>query len=275
MTVNSQFAKIALEIETLTRSARIALVRSGHGGSSPRVFSPDRQADLTADDEVVARIFDPDELLDVDRLPSMPQLERIAAQLVDLAWDAHEGRGREPGPPLSILLHGPLAPAMAYVVHLLGIGFDADLVHMFASAILPNSNGGSQPIVAPVVNKTRDLNRGVLFIDQLDELAVADRGDIRRQRAMADLVAEVLRPVYGRAPVVIAAFRGSAVPPRGLTDRFDHIVPVDVPETDDAEVATVPTGPVDHADHGVRTAPVHQRAQRSAPHRPSFMGSAA
>lgn len=275
MTVNSQLARIALEIETLTRNARIALVRSGRGGSSPRVFSPDRQASLTADDQVVARIFEPDELLDVDRLPSMPQLERIAARLVDLAWDAHDARGREAGPPLSILLHGPLGPAMAYVVHLLGIGFDADLVHMFASAVLPNSNGGSQPIVAPAVNKARSLTRGVLFIDQLEELAVADPGDIRRQRAMADLVAEVLRPVYGRAPVVVAAHRGSAVPPRGLTDRFDHIVPVDVPETDDAEVAAVPTGLVEHTEHGVRTAPVHQRAQRSAMRRPSFMGCAA
>lgn len=272
MRANAQALRIATAVDSLTRRARIGVVRSGWGGSAPRVFTPGRNAALAPNDEVVARVFEPDELLDVGWCPAIEILERVAGDLVDLAWDDHHRRGRRPGPPLSILMHGPPGVAMTVIVHLLARGLDADLVHLFASAVLPSSNGGSQPIVAPAVNKARGRRRSVLYIDQLEELAVARREDTSRQRALNDVIAEALRPVYGRAPVAIAAYQGHEVPPRALTDRFDHLLFVDVPELDDAEAPGARTRPL---EGNARTAPVHQRAERSTLGRPSIMGSAA
>lgn len=90
---------------------------------------------------------------------------------------------------------------------------------------------------------------------------------------MNDLVGEALRPVYGRAPIVIASHAGADAPDRRLTDRFEHVVFVDVPESDDdAEVAEARQSSVGGA---VRTAPAHQRVRRPIMIRPSTMGSAA
>jgi hypothetical protein len=272
MRADSQWMRIAIAIEAVTRQARLGVVRSGRGGSAPRVFSPDRDAWLAPDDEVVARVFEPDDLLDVGRFQGLEAYERIAADLIDLAWDERNGRARQPEPPLSILLHGPSGVAMAVVAHMVAWGHDADLVQVFATAVLPTSNGGSQPIVAPAVNKARGRRRSVLFIDRLEALATADRRDVRRQRAMNDLVAEALRPVYGRAPVVIAAYAGDDVPDRRLTDRFEHIVFVDVSESDEAEVAT---GRHWLTEGGVRTAPAHRRGARSGVREGSIVDSAA
>jgi SpoVK/Ycf46/Vps4 family AAA+-type ATPase len=250
--------RIATAIDAVTRQARIGVVRNGRGGSAPRVFSPDRDPCLAPDDQVVAWVFEPDDLLDVDRFQGLEPYERIAADLIDLAWDERDGRTRQPDPPLSILLRGPSGVAMAVVAHMVAWGLDADLVQLFAAAVLPSSDGGSQPIVAPAVNKARGRRGSVLFIDQLEVLATADRRDVRRQRAMNDLMGEALRPVYGRAPIVIAAYGGHDVPDRRLTDRFEHIVFVDVSESDDAEMIRAHSRP---AEGGVRTAPVHPRAQ--------------
>ncbi|HSJ47157.1 MAG TPA: AAA family ATPase [Euzebyales bacterium] len=224
------------------------------------------------DDEVVARVFEPADLLDVGRFQGLEPYERIAENLIDLAWDERDGHNRQPGPPLSILLHGPSRVAMAVLAHTVAWGLDADLVQVFAAAVLPSSNGGSQPIVAPAVNKARGRRRSVLFIDQLDMLSTADGHDVRRQRAMNDLVAEVLRPAYGRAPIVIAAYVGDDAPDRRLTDRFEHIVFIDVPESDDAEVA-----PVRHrsASASVRTAPTHAHVQHGGQRCGPTMESAA
>lgn len=272
MTANSQWTRIASAIEAVTRQARIGVVRSRRGGTAPHVFSPDRDARLAPNDEVVARVFEPDDLLDVSRFQGVAVPERFANDLIDLAWAQRDGPTRQPGPPLSILMHGPCRVTMTVIAHMLAWGLDADLVQLFASAVLPSSNGGSQPIVAPAVNKARGRRRSVLFIDELETLAVADRHDFKRQRAMNDLVAEALRPVYGRTPVVIASFSGLAFPPRGLTDRFDHVLYVDVPELDDSEVATSR-----HrlAEGGVRTAPVHRRDDRVGVRRGPIVDSAA
>lgn len=272
MRANSQWMRIAMAIDAVTRQACIGVVRSGRGGSAPRIFSPDADGRLAPDDEVVARVFEPDDLLDVTRFPAADVLVPHANALIDLAWDDRDGRPRQPGPPLSILMHGPPGVAMTVLAHMLAWGLDADLVQVFASTVLPTSNGGSQPIVAPAVNKARGRRRSVLFLDQLQALAVADRRDITRQRAMNDLVAEALRPVYGRAPVVIAAYAGHDAPDRRLTDRFEHIVFVDVSESDDAEVAMAATRSM---EGGIRTAPVHQRAQRPALNRQAVMDPAA
>lgn len=273
MKANSQSVRIALAIESLTRSARIGVVRSGRGGSAPRVFTPGRAAGLSPDDEVVARVYGPDELLDAGWIPWNEVLERVAGDLVELAWDSHDHRDRQPGPPLSILMHGPPGAAMTVLVHMLAHGFDADLVQLLASAVVPTSNGGAQPIVAPAVNRARGRRRTVLFIDQLETLDTGDRHDIRRQRAMNDLLAEALRPVYGRAPVVIAAYASQAIPPRGLTDRFEHLLFVDVSDLDDMEVDPVVARGVEHF---VRTAPLHPpRGSRFGLRPASSLGSAA
>jgi hypothetical protein len=266
----SEWKRIAVALDAVTRQARIGVVRSGRGGSAPRVFSPDRDATLAPDDEVVARVFEPDDLLDVGRFQGPEAHEQVASDLIALAWDERDGRTRQPGPPLSILMHGPSRVAMAVVAHMVAWGLDADLVQVFAGAVLPSSDGGSQPIVAPAVNRARGRRRSVLFIDRLEALATVDRHDVRKQRAMNDLIGEALRPVYGRAPVVIAAYAGDGVPDRGLTDRFEHSVLVD--ESDDAEAATTPTQSM---EGGVRTAPVHPRVQRPTIDHRSVMGSAA
>lgn len=272
MRADSQWTRIATAVGAVTRQARIGVVRSGRGGSAPRVFADDQDAWLGPDDEVVARVFEPDDLLDVGRFQGLEPYERIAGNLIDLGCDERDGRNRQPGPPLSILLHGPSRVAMTVVAHTVAWGLDADLVQLFAAAVLPSSNGGSQPIVAPAVNKARGRRRSVLFIDELEKLATADRGDVRRQRAMNDLVAEALRPVYGRAPIVIAAYADDDAPDRRLTDRFEHIVVIDVPESDDAEVAA---GRQWLSERGVRTAPVHRRGVRSGVRQDPIVDSAA
>lgn len=272
MRADSQWTRITVALDAVTRQARIGVVRSGRGGSAPRVFSPDRDARLAPDDEVVARVFEPYDLLDVSRFHGLEVYDRIAGDLIDLARDERDGRTRQPDPPLSILMHGPSRVAMAVVAHVVAWSLDADLVQVFAAAVLPSSNGGSQPIVAPAINKARGRRRSVLFVDQLEALATADHHDVRRQRAMNDLVAEALRPVYGPAPTVIAAYAGEDVPDRRLTDRFEHIVFVDVPKTDDADVPTAPTRSM---EGGVRTAPAHTRAQRPAISHWPILGSAA
>ena len=272
MRANSQWKRIATAIDAVTRQARIGVVRSGRGGSAPRVYAPGLGTRLEPDDEVVARVFEPEDLLDVERFPATQCLDGLAHALIDLAWEEWDDRPRASGLPLSILMHGPPGVAMTVLAHMFAWGLDADLVQVFASAVLPSSNGGSQPIVAPAVNMARGRRRSVLFIDQLEALAVTDRQHVRRQRAMNDLLAEALRPNYRQAPVVIAAYASHEVPHRRLTDRFDHITIVDASESDDAEVATVWTRPM---EGGVRTAPMHARVQRPSLGRPSFMGSAA
>lgn len=272
MRANSPWIRIAAALDAVTRQARIGVVRSGHGGSAPRVFSPGRDARLAPDDDVVARVFQPEDVLDVTRFSVADLLDGHATALVDLAWDDRDGPVRQPGPPLSILMHGPPGVAMVVLAHMLAWELDADLVHVFASAILPTSNGGSQPIVAPAVNKARGRRRSVLFLDELEALAVRDRHDVKRQRALNDLVSEALRPVYGRAPVVVAAYAGEDVPDRGLTDRFEHLVFVDVLGSDDSDLAGAPSRSM---EGGVRTAPAHQRAQRQVLSHPSAMDPAA
>jgi hypothetical protein len=269
---SSQWKRIATAIDAVTRQAPIGIVRSGRGGSAPRVFSPGRGTRLGPDDQVVARVFEPEDLFDVEQFPTTQCLDGLADVLIDLAWEDWDDDSRASGPPLSVLMHGPPGVAMTVLAHMCAWGLDADLVQVFASAVLPSSNGGSQPIVAPAVNLARGRRRSVIFIDQLEALAVADRQHVRRQRAMNDLLGEALRPNYRQAPVVIAAYGGHEAPHRRLTDRFDHIGIVDAAESDDAEAAMVPARSL---EGGVRTAPAHVRVQRPVLGRPSFMGSAA
>lgn len=256
MKPTDQAARIATTVASIARSARSGIVRSGRGGAMPSMFAADRDADLAPGDEVVALIHDYRSSSGLDLLNPARKLRRAVDELVDLIADGLAQR-RQPGPPVSVLLHGPSADEIALVAHAIGVVRQAEVVHLFASRVLPTTNGGSQPIIAPAVNRARTDHTAVLFLDQLDALVSADRRDGRGQRALYDLTGEALRSSYGRAPIVIGAFAGDDAPPRSLIGRFDELEHVAL-GGDDEELSE---GIVRSIDGRVRRAPQHPGAR--------------
>lgn len=227
----------AAALAWLRRGVRLSVVRTGRGSSSTRVFTHDGEVAIGYDDEVVARVYGRDALLDFgwDRTTEMAY--QVATGLVAAVDAAERTHAYGAAPPVSIMLHGPPGVAMTVVAHLVAAHLRSDMVQLFASAVLPSSSGGSQPIVAPAVNVACGRRASLLFLDELEAL-VERPGDIGRQRASNDLLAEALRPRYGRCPVVIGAFaHADDAPPRSLAIRFDHQFYVELPELDDTQAS--------------------------------------
>ena len=260
MRTNGRPSSVAVTIDALRRHARIGVVRSGCGGAAPRVFSPDRRADVGSDDVVVARVYHADDLLDIHLAGDLTGLNWIVGSLLDVIRRAAAQRS-QPGAPASVLLHGPPGVAIPVVVHALTVRLEAELVQLFASAVLPNSSSGSQPIVAPAVNQARGRRSSVLYIDELEALVTDDRRDIRRQRALNDLLGEALRFTYGPAPVVIAGYTGHDDPPPVLSNRFGHVRRVADREHVEHEVAMSRA-----VNRPVRMAPRHLGQSTGAEH---------
>jgi hypothetical protein len=236
MKTNDRPSDIAVTIDALRRHARIGVVRSGRGGAAPRVFSPDGRAAVEADDIVVARVYHVDDLLDIHLSGDLAGLDWTVGSILDVIRRASARRG-QPAPPVSVLIHGTPGVSIPIVVHALAVRLEAELVQLFASTVVPNSNGGSQPIVAPAVNQARGRRSSVLYIDEIDTLVTNDRRDVKRQRALNDLIGEALRPVYGRVPVVVARYAGREHPPASLVNRFDHVCRVTDGKSEKSQVS--------------------------------------
>jgi hypothetical protein len=237
MKTNDRPSNIAVTIDALRRRARIGVVRSGRGGAALRVLAPGGRTDVGPADTVVARVYEADDLLDIQLSGDLAGLDWTVGSILDVIRRASAQRG-QPAPPVSVLIHGTPGASIPVVVHALAVRLEAELVQLFASAVLPNSNGGSQPIVAPAVNQARGRRSSVLYIDEIETLVTSDRRDVKRQRALNDLLGEALRAAYGRVPVVVARYAGRDRPPAGLVNRFDHVCKVSDGELDEADASS-------------------------------------
>lgn len=232
---------IAGAVEWITRRGS-HVVREEFDGRGPPQYP---ELDILAEDgtvprDVVAQVYERADLLQVDELRGVDAVEAVLWALIDIVITERDSERHRPSAPTAILLHGPPGVGMAVLAHMLARHLRARLVHVFASAVVPTTNGGSQPIIAPAVNQACHRQPSVLLLDELEVLAGADVRDSIKLRAANDLLAESLRWRYGPSPVVIAAFTTYDVGPlpRRLTGAFRHIVHVDVTEFEWAMVRT-------------------------------------
>jgi SpoVK/Ycf46/Vps4 family AAA+-type ATPase len=172
----------------------------------------------------------------LDHLRGMDAIEEQLLDLAEAVRTSTRSPRRHPRRPTSILLSGPPGGAMTVFTHELARTFRAKLVQVCSSAALPSTNGGSQPVVAAVVNQARYHLPSILVIDEFEAVASTAICDADRHRAANDLLGEALRPIYGASHLVVAVFTAyddDEVAP-AIRNRFEHVVPLDAPRLERA-----------------------------------------